>query len=198
MLYFLLYAQNHLYLITLATIQQAQKRDSKAQRQLFERYGFTLYRLAFRYLRERMEAEDVVAESFCAIFENISKAKFENVVLFEAWLKRITVNESLKALKKRANFQLISDTAYEILTIKDEIIESLTAEQILELVSQLPVGYRTVFNLYEIEGFTHAEISKLLNINEGTSKSQLSKAKGLLQKRIIELDKDYAKSKIVR
>lgn len=198
LLYFLLYAQNHLSLITLATIQQAQKRDSKAQRQLFEHYGNTLYRLAFRYLRERMEAEDVVAESFCAIFENISKAKFENVLFFEAWLKRITVNESLRALKKCANFQLLSDTEYETLTIKDEVIESLTAIQILELVSQLPVGYRTVFNLYEIEGFTHAEIAKLLNINEGTSKSQLSKAKGLLQKRIIELDEDYAKSKIVR
>ncbi len=145
-----------------------------------------------------MEAEDVVAESFCAIFENLSKAKFENVMLFEAWLKRITVNESLKALKKRANFQMLSDTAYETLTIKEDIIESLTAVQILELVSQLPVGYRTVFNLYEIEGFTHTEIAKLLNINEGTSKSQLSKAKGLLQKRIIELDEDYAKSKIVR
>ena len=185
-------------MITLATIQQAQKRDSKAQRHLFEYYGNTLYRLAFRYLWERMEAEDVVAESFCAIFENLPKAKFENVLFFEAWLKRITVNESLKALKKRANFQLLSNTEYEAFTIKDEIIESLTAEQILELVSLLPVGYRTVFNLYEIEGFTHAEIAKLLNINEGTSKSQLSKAKGLLQKRIIELDKDYAKSKIVR
>ncbi len=187
-----------LFLITLAIIQQAQKRDIKAQRHIFEHYGNTLYRLAFRYLRERMEAEDAVAESFCAIFENISKAKFENVMLFEGWIKRITVNESLKTLKKRANFQLISDTDYETIVIRNEVIEYLTAAQILELVSQLPVGYRTVFNLYEIEGFTHAEIAKLLNINEGTSKSQLSKAKGLLQKRIIELDEDYAKSKIVR
>lgn len=185
-------------MITLATIQQAQKRESKAQRQIFEHYGNTLYRLAFRYLRERVDAEDAVAESFCAIFENIPKAKFENVLFFEAWLKRITVNEALKALKKRANFQLLSDTQYDAFIIKDEIIESLTAIQILELVSQLPVGYRTVFNLYEIEGFTHTEIAKLLNITEGTSKSQLSKAKGLLQKRIIELDADYAKSKVVR
>ena len=153
-LYFIIRSKQ-LFLITLAIIQQAQKRDIKAQRHIFEHYGNTLYRLAFRYLRERMKAEDADAETFCAIFENISKAKFENVMLFEGCLKRITVNESLKSLKKRANFQLISDTDYETIVIRNEVIECLTAAQILELVSQLPVGYRTVFNLYEIEGFRY-------------------------------------------
>jgi RNA polymerase sigma factor (sigma-70 family) len=185
-------------LITLATIQQAQKHDKKAQKMLYEQYANVLYRLAFRYLRERTEAEDVVAEAFCAAFDKMPKATFVNVPFFEAWLKRITVNEALQSLKKRSSFHLLSDTEWEVAAIREDTIEALTAAQLLELVTQLPVGYRTVFNLYEIEGYSHAEIAKMLNISEGTSKSQLSKAKGLLQKRVIELEQEYAKSKIVR
>lgn len=185
-------------MITLATIQKAQHRDKMAQKQLFEGYGNVIYRLAFRYLRERADAEDVVSEAFCLAFENMPKANFQSVPFFEAWLKRITVNEALKSLRKRANFHLLSDSEFEIEAVSENTIERLSAAQIWEIVSQLPVGYRTVFNLYEIEGYSHAEIAKMLSISEGTSKSQLSKAKSLLQKRVIELEKDYAQSKIVR
>ncbi|MCA0233636.1 MAG: sigma-70 family RNA polymerase sigma factor [Bacteroidetes bacterium] len=185
-------------MITLATIQKAQHHDKVAQKQLFEGYATVIYRLAFRYLRERADAEDVVSEAFCLAFENMAKATFTSVPFFEAWLKRITVNEALKSLRKRASFHLLSDTELEIEAISDNTIEKLSVAQIWEIVSQLPVGYRTVFNLYEIEGYSHAEIAKMLNISEGTSKSQLSKAKSLLQKKVIELEKDYAQSKTIR
>lgn len=177
---------------------QAQQRDKKAQKQLFEQYANSIYRLAFRYLRERMEAEDVVSETFCIAFEQMPKATFANVSFFEAWLKKIAVNQALKSLKKRANFHLLSDADYERLVVNEEAIEALTVMQILGLVAQLPVGYRTVFNLYEIEGYSHAEVAKMLNISEGTSKSQLSKGKAMLQKKVIELSQEYGKSKIVR
>lgn len=185
-------------MITLATIQKAQHHDKVAQKQLFEGYATVIYRLAYRYLRERMEAEDVVSEAFCLAFEHLPKATFTSVPFFEAWLKRITVNEALKSLRKRASFHLLSDTELEIEAVSENTIEKLSAAQIWEIVSQLPVGYRTVFNLYEIEGYSHAEIAKMLNISEGTSKSQLSKAKSLLQKKVIELEKDYAQSKTIR
>lgn len=184
--------------MTISTIEQAQQRNTKAQKALFEQYANSIYRLSFRYLREQMEAEDVVSETFCIAFEKMKKASFSNVYFFEAWLKKIAVNEALKALKKRTNFYLFSNFDFESVSVHEEAIEALTTTQILELVAQLPVGYRTVFNLYEIEGYSHAEVAKMLNISEGTSKSQLSKGKAILQKRVIELNQEYGKSKIIR
>jgi RNA polymerase sigma factor (sigma-70 family) len=179
-------------LITLSTIQEAQKRKANAQKQLFERYADVIYRLAKRYVQEEMEAEDITIETFVISFEKLPMASFASIPQFEAWLKRIAINEALKILRKRVNFRMVSDTMAQNVPFDDQTIDNMTNNQILEVVMGLPTGYRTVFNLYAIEGYTHTEIADLLHISEGTSKSQLSKAKTMLQKRLIMLDKDYA------
>jgi RNA polymerase sigma factor (sigma-70 family) len=184
-------------LITLSTIQEAQQKDVRAQRMLFDAYGKIFHRLARRYLSDPEKAEDAVANSFYVILEKIKSCHFIAVPPFEVWMKRIVINECLQVLRKDKLFQNLIDTAHENCYAEDITIEHLTAEKILQIIAELPIGYRTVFNLYEIEGYTHQEIAEMLGISAGTSKSQLSKAKGLLQKKLIELDPLYAKRKVI-
>lgn len=184
-------------MVTLATLQDAQKNKSTAQRLLFERYSGILYRLAFRYLQDQMEAEDVITEAFVRIFDKLPSMHFEAIPPFEAWIKRITINEALHVLRRSANFHLVSDSIAENISIDENIIHHLTAEEIMVLIGQLPVGYRTIFILYVIEGYTHPEIAQLVGISEGTSKSQLSKAKALLQKKLIDTDNSYEQRQLV-
>lgn len=183
--------------MTPAYLIQLQKRDAKTQRQVFEQYSNALYRLAFRYLNDEMEAEDVVTESFIKAFDAVVNCQFEVTAQFESWLKKIVVNEALKILRKQVNFSLLTDLSVGQIPMIDVGFDAHAIAQILEEIKQLPVGYRTVFNLFAIEGFSHNEISKMLNISEGTSKSQLSKAKAILQKRLIALDQDYAQRRMV-
>lgn len=127
----------------------------------------------------------------------MSPCHFESVGAFESWIKRIVINECLAVLKKEKRFEIFNDQLTETYYVDETIVENLTAEKIMEIIAALPTGYRTIFNLYEIEGYSHQEISEMLGIGLGTSKSQLSKAKVLLQKRIIELDPSYGKRKLV-
>lgn len=184
-------------LITLSNISDAQKNDARAQRIIFDTYGKVLYRLAKRYLSVSDKAEDAVAESFFIILKKLNTCHFLAIPPFEMWMKRIVVNECLRILKKDKRFEVLSDGEDLSFIVDDETIESLTAEEIFKVIGTLPTGYRTVFNLYQIEGYTHSEIAEMLNITIGTSKSQLSKAKSLLQKKIIELDPSYAKRKVI-
>ena len=131
------------------------------------------------------------------MLEKMGPCKFESVGAFESWIKKVIVNECLAILKKEKPFKILDDRETETYYVSDNVIEYLTANKILEVIADLPVGYRTVFNLYEIEGYSHLEIAEMLGISLGTSKSQLSKAKGLLQKKIIELDPAYGKRKLV-
>lgn len=185
-------------LTTLSILAEAQKNDPVAQRKIFDTYGKQLYRLAKRYLSDHDLAQDAVAESFYIVLQKVAAASFIAVPPFEMWMKRILVNECLKIIRRDRRFAFLPDQEeVSIAVVDNDLIESLTAETIFQVIEQLPVGYRTVFNLYEIEGYTHPEIAKLLGISTGTSKSQLSKAKSMLQKRIIELDPIYAQRKII-
>lgn len=184
-------------LITLSIIREAQKGNSLAQSKIFECYGKILFRLAKRYVVDIQKTEDAVSEAFFTIFNKMATGQFVAIGPFEAWMKRIVVNECLNVLKKDKRILPLNEQTFEDLIVDDESIERLTAEDIFRLIEDLPTGYRTVFNLYEIEGFKHAEIADMLNISVGTSKSQLNKAKGLLQQKIILLDSDYAKRKTV-
>ncbi len=127
----------------------------------------------------------------------MGRCKFEAVGAFESWIKRIVINECLAVIKKAKPFKMLDELEAETYQTDEIIIENLTADRILEVIAGLPIGYRTVFNLYEVEGYTHLEISEMLGISTGTSKSQLSKAKVMLQKRIIDLDPSYEKRRLV-
>ncbi|SKB82591.1 RNA polymerase sigma factor [Dyadobacter psychrophilus] len=154
--------------------------------------------MAKRYLSDHDLAQDAVAESFYIVLHKVAAARFIAIPPFEMWMKRILVNECLKIIRRDRKFDFLTDKEeVNIAVVDNDLIESLTAEAIFQVIEQLPVGYRTVFNLYEMEGYTHPEIAKMLDISAGTSKSQLSKAKSMLQKRIIELDPIYAQRKII-
>ncbi|KQS28216.1 RNA polymerase sigma factor [Dyadobacter sp. Leaf189] len=184
-------------MITPSIIYKAQKKNAVAQRMLFDFYGRILFRLAKRYLVDQAKTEDAVSESFYIIFKKIGSCNFIAVPPFESWIKRIVVNECLQVLRKEKRFETYDNDENNVNEVDDSTVEKLTAEQIFHLIENLPTGYRTVFNLYEIEGYSHAEIAGLLGISIGTSKSQLSKAKNILQQKLIELDPAYAKRKLV-
>lgn len=164
---------------------------------VFNSYGRILFRLAKRYLVDNAKTEDAVSESFCIIFKKMGSCQFQAIAPFEMWIRKIVVNECLHILRKDKRFDLLNEQDSDNHVLDDATVEQLTAAEIFKLIEDLPAGYRAVFNLYEIEGYTHAEIAQLLGISPGTSKSQLSKAKNMLQRKIIELDPDYAKRKII-
>lgn len=179
-------------LIASATIESLRTKDANAQKKVFEHYGSFLYRVAYRYVRDRMTAEDLVVDAFLKIFEGAANFRFENLRSFEAWMKRIVINEALMLLRKQANFHLMPESEAIEVPVEDNVLDTISSDEIYQLIADLPDGYRTIFNLFAIEGFTHKEIADKLNINEGTSKSQLNHARKLLQKKILLLDKSHA------
>jgi RNA polymerase sigma-70 factor (ECF subfamily) len=133
-----------------------------------------------RYLKKKEDAEEALGNAFLKIYSTLSQ--YRGSGSFEGWMKKITVRTCLDFLRaKNSPF----DLGWEH-EIAEEPIGQDDAEYLLFLIGQLPVGYRTVFNLYAIEGYKHQEISELLNISEGTSKSQLSKARRMLKEQILK------------
>lgn len=155
--------------------------NAKAQRMLFERYSAKMLGVAIRYIKDKERTEDVLQDAFIKVFKNLKKFKHDGSL--EGWIRRIVVNTALDQLrknKKRQSNVELDDSFFELAT--DSFTEErLQAESLLNLVQQLPEGYRTVFNLFAIEGYSHKEIAKKLNISENTSKSQYSRAKSVLR-----------------
>lgn len=168
-------------------IRAAQWGSQLAMRQLYERYASRMMAVCRRYL-PCSDAEDAMIEAFQRAFLAISQYRFEGS--FEGWLRRIVVNTCLQHLRSRhwETTQIENSTAEMNLVLLPEqvVLQDLDAAYLLGLLDRLPAGYRAVFNLYAIEGFSHKEIAKLLGISEGTSKSQLSKARKMLQTWIAE------------
>jgi RNA polymerase sigma-70 factor (ECF subfamily) len=164
--------------VQLSEIARCKSKDSKLVGQIFLRLHPSLISLCYRYLGSFSDSEDVVMISWVKILERLSDFQYEHPLSFYAWIKKICINESLGILRKRNNFHLISlsDLPEESQPHFNEF-SSIDTQTLLTLVAQLPDGYRTVFNLFAIEGYSHAEISQLLQISESTSKSQLRKAR---------------------
>jgi len=158
------------------------KGDRKAQQHLYEKYCGKFLAICLRYVKERDLAEDVMIGGFMKIFEKLPQ--FEEKGSFEGWMKKIMVRESLITLRKSKNMALVNLESYDDLQDHQYEFRDMEASELMEMIQGLPVGYRTVFNLYAIEGYTHAEISELMGISENTSKSQLSRARGLLKQRL--------------
>ncbi len=160
-------------------IQGCKKQKRKAQKALYDRYAPILFGLCKRYVSNRQDAEDVLVEGMYKIMVKIDQ--YSGQGSFEGWMKRIMVNEALMFLRKKQVFTVDIEKAdhksSQMISVEDELAE----KDILNLLDQLPAGYRTVFNLYVIEGYKHREIAELLGISINTSKSQLILAKKKLR-----------------
>jgi len=166
-------------------IESCKKGNAKAQRSLFEFYYSTMYNICIRYVKDEMDAEDRLSEGFTKVFKSIGNFTHEQEHGFRAWIKKIMVNECLMFLRKRNNFFLVPLADAEEIAVWDISLPDIDTAYILQCISELPVGYRTVLNLYIVEGYSHGEISKLLNIKEATSRSQLNKAKQVLKEKLL-------------
>lgn len=160
----------------------------KAQKALFDIYAPKLYVVCLRYMKDQMRAQDVLQDTFVKIFAHIGNYKSEGA--FEGWLKKIAVNTCLDQLRK--DKKLLTDVSLDDVSHKlahqDYSAEKLMADDLLKLVQALPDGYRTVFNLFAIEGYSHQEIAQQLSISESTSKTQYLRARAYLKDRIENID----------
>jgi RNA polymerase sigma-70 factor, ECF subfamily len=171
-------------------------RTTSAIEALYNRYAPVLLSLCLRYMGNIADAEDTLHDGFIKIINNINKFRGGQGSSLEAWMKKIMVNTALNSIRSHNKEKLIVDqgTMIENISIPQEeeqeyqeILSDLGKETIMEMVCQLPVGYRTVFNLYVFEEYSHREIAESLKISENTSKSQLSKARALLRKQLNEM-----------
>ncbi|MEX2514192.1 MAG: sigma-70 family RNA polymerase sigma factor [Cyclobacteriaceae bacterium] len=164
-------------------IQGCLKQDPHFQKEVYKRFSGNMYTLCLRYVREMATAEDILIVGFMKVFDRIHQ--FNGTGSFGGWIRRIMVNECLMYLEKEKNLYreigidgIIPPSAHSLPS------DDLAVEDLMKLVDSLPSGYRTVFKLYAIEGYSHQEIAKKLAISENTSKSQLSRARSHLQKMI--------------
>lgn len=157
----------------------------KYQESMYGIYAGKMYSVCLRYCNNSDDAQDVLQDGFVKIFKNLEKFRGEGS--FEGWVRRIFVNTAIEHYRKKANLISISETV-EVSREDDNFnsLDRLAEKDILNIIKKLSPGYRTVFNMYVIEGYSHKEIGELLNISEGTSKSQLARAKMILQKLVIE------------
>ncbi len=166
-------------------IKSCIKGDRGAQKEMYQIYSPVLYAIIKRYVKSDFDAEDVLIDSFLKIYQNLSK--FRNEGSFEGWIKKIAIRESLMFLRRNKVFRMLIEvdniSVPQKITYQDQELEY---QDIIDVLKLLPVGYRTVFNLYEIEGYKHKEIAEQLGISINTSKSQLRLAKQRLRKLIKE------------
>jgi RNA polymerase sigma-70 factor (ECF subfamily) len=176
-------------------IKEAKHGSTAAQKCLFDEMADKLLMLCRRYVKNREDAEEMMLNGFYKFFKNLSSFSYQGEAALFAWMKKIMINECLMFLRKKNVFTISSDLVAEEVSLSEQALDNLSAAEIFNLVVQLPVGYLTVFNLYEIEGMSNKEIAVLINISEGTSKSQLSKSKALLQKMLLKKGIEYVKRK---
>ena len=174
-------------------IREAKKGSAAAQKCLFDLLSDKMMLVCRRYVKSYEDSEEILLDGFYKFFRNLSAFNYQGDGSVNAWLKKIMVNECLMFLRSKHSFIIATEQQPEEIPLPDDALNKLLASEILNLIIELPVGYRTIFNLHVIEGFTHKEISRMLNIAEGTSKSQLNKAKLLLQKNLIKNDNEYAR-----
>lgn len=162
--------------------------EPAAQRALYDALAYRLMGVCLRYCPSRAEAEDALQNTFVKLFTRLDQYRGQGP--FEAWARRVAVNTALTTYhqSRQRGLQATYEEAAEVASPEGSSLEQLEADDVLRLLHTLPPGYRTVLNLYAIEGYSHAEIAELLGISEGTSKSQLSRARRLLEERLLAND----------
>jgi RNA polymerase sigma factor (sigma-70 family) len=178
-----------------AILKGCLQNDPAAQKELYTRYSPKMLSVCYRFAHNREDAEDMLQEGFIKIFSQIHT--FGNRGAFEGWVRRIVVHTCINVLKKNKKFNESVDIIHATaIQVREESVPSIVqAKQIVECIRMLPVGYRTVLNLYAIEGYSHREIGKMLDIEESTSRSQYTRAKMMLEdilvrKKIIQRPKE--------
>ena len=163
-------------------IKSCQKQNSKAQEELYHLYKNTLFVLCLKYCQNEAEAEDNLHNAFIEIFTNIKE--YIGNGSFEGWMKRITINKAIDSYKKSYQLVSISDKTFPDTEIEQNELDDYSLDYILSLIQNLPNQYRLVFCLYELDNYSHNEIANMLSISEGTSKSNLHRAKIILKQKI--------------
>ena len=153
------------------------------QELLYHRFSPKMYSVCLRYSGNAEDARDLLQEGFIKIFKNLSKYRGDGS--FEGWIRRIFVNTSIEHFRKKVYLQDVTETQERTLEDKEwNVLDDLAEKDIMKLIYQLSPGYKAVFNMHVIEGYSHKEIAEMLGINEGTSKSQLARAKMVLKKMV--------------
>jgi RNA polymerase sigma factor (sigma-70 family) len=166
-------------------IDGCRTKQRELQKALYLRYYGTMYAVCLRYAKNRYEAEDILQEGFIKVFNNIKQ--FAGSGSFQGWIRRIMINSALELIQKRKLD--ITDFYIENAEDSNDSVRSrIDTNDLLEIIEELPKGYRTVFNLYAIQGYQHKEIAEMLNVSEGTSKSQFARARNLLQAKLKRLN----------
>lgn len=166
--------------------QQCRQGNRSAQKELYTLLAKKLFLVCFRYVRNKEDAEDILTDGFVKVFKHLKSLNYQGEAAFNAWIRKIIVNECLQFLRKKKQI-VFEDTVTETSYPDTEITFSkLYAEDLYKLIAALPAGLRTVFNLSVLEGYNHAEIAALLDITESASRAQLSKARKMLQQQIIQ------------
>ena len=168
----------------LELIKEAKKGSAAAQKCLFDIMSGKMMLLCRRYVKTYEDAEEILLDGFYKFFKNLSSFTYQGDGSVHAWLKKIMINECLMLLRKKNVFTIVTETAAEDVVLQEEALNNLSAKEIFDLIIQLPVGYRTVFNLHVIDGLSLEEAAALLESSEGTVKSNLEKARFALQKNI--------------
>ncbi len=168
-------------------LERCKAGDEKAYAELYRQLAPKMLGVCLRYAKSRQEAEDMLQEGFIRLFQNIHS--YESRGSFEGWIRRIIVNTAINYYKTQIKYNKTEHIdAYnkDLEEIEEEpvAVSEISQQKLLEMISELPKGYKMVFNMYVLDGFTHKEIAEILEISENTSKSQLSKARKLLQKKV--------------
>lgn len=169
-------------------IDGCKRHDRKSQQMVYERYGRTMYSICLRYSSDAESAQDLLHDGFIKIFANIGS--YGEKGSFEGWMKRVFINMALECIRKdklkKQQTEDIENIAEDIADETDDNIERISEPELMNMIQELPPGYRSVFNLYAIEDYSHKEISNMLGIAEGTSRSQYIRARQLLQEKVKE------------
>lgn len=168
--------------------------DRQMQEELYRRFAPKMYAVCMRYADNSNDAQDLLQEGFIKIYKNLHRFRAEGS--FEGWVRRVFINSSIEHLRrKKMNLATVSEKEENTIENSDiSALDNLAEKDIINLIQGLSPGYRTVFNLYVIEGYSHREIGDQLGISEGTSKSQLARAKAILQKKVTQYLSDTKKS----
>lgn len=174
----------------LTLVTECAKGNSKAQRALFDKFAPKMLAVCQRYLRNSQEAEDVLQDGFVKIFQKIVDFKMDGSL--EGWVRRIMVNTALDSIRKNKKLLddvQIDDVQYKV-SFTDHQFDGMDLAQLLKMIDDMPDGYRVVFNMFAIEGYSHKEIADTLGVTENTSKSQYSRARAFLRTQLELLERD--------
>lgn len=171
-------------------IKGCQKGKREYQQALYDKYSDGMYLVALRYSKMQQEAEDILQEAFLKVFNNIKTFRKDSSLAY--WIKRIVVNTALNHQRSKLYlYPMVDVTDLTDRSVDETAISNLSYEELLQLIQKLPSGCQVIFNLFAIEGYKHNEIAELLQISEGTSKSQYSRAKSILAQSILGQQKRY-------